>query len=256
MASQEAVNTEILKDAEDLVLLDGLSFVWEWPLELAESLLAESLLADPTPWGGPWWGDPKKRPHRGTEFARLVNCVYGYCRYQKPVRLLKDPPFSTCTTQKILDGIYFIFRFERFAENISGENETLKRQALQEVVRRVHSEHPPRFLAVTRLTYALMHGDIRLGVLTPYASRGGYLSCRFAADPTFTVIQSLFEEANHATKTRVDWEKAYEKVAALGLFLLREDCVKGELNELRIHDGEASFCLSKELIAWNKQTIK
>jgi hypothetical protein len=196
------------------------------------------------PLGGPWWGDPKETPNRGSEFAQLVNCVHGYCRYPKPVHLLKEPSFSTYTTQKILDGLYFIFRFERFADSTSGKNEPLKRQAVQEVVRRVHSEYPPCFLAVTRLTYSLMDGERRLGVLTPYASRGGHLSCHFVADPAFTAIQTLFEEANQLTNNRVDWEEAYEKVAALGLSLLREDGKKGELNELRIHEGEASFSLS------------
>jgi len=127
------------------------------------------------------------------------------------------------------------------------------RQALQEVVHRVHSEHPPHFLAVTRLTYSLMDRETRLGVLTPYASHAGYLSCHFAADPAFAAIQPLFEEAYSQMKNRRDWEKPHEQVAALGLTLLREDGVSGELNALRMHEGEASFCLSKERIVWDKQ---
>jgi hypothetical protein len=130
------------------------------------------------------------------------------------------------------------------------------RQALHEVVRRVHSECPPHFLAVTRLNYSLMDGETRLGVLTPYASHAGYLSCHFVADPAFSVIQPLFEEAYSLMKNRLDWEKPHEEVATLGLSLLREDGVRGELNALRIHEGETSFCLSKERIIWNKQALR
>ncbi len=98
-----------------------------------------------------------------------------------------------------------------------------------------------------------MDRETRLGILTPYASRGGYLSCHFAADPAFAAIQPLFEEAYSRMKNRLDWEKPHEQVAALGLTLLREDGMRMELNALRIHEEEASFCLSKERIVWDKQ---
>lgn len=243
-------------EAEEQVLLDGLAFVSEWP-----TALAESLLADPTPWWGSWPGDPTDEPNRGPDFARLINCVYGYCRYAhvSDLKLFYGEPsdFSarcfTCPTQKILDALYFMFCRERFGYGHIRREEPRMRQALQEVVHRVHSEHPPHFLAVTRLTYSLMDRGTRLGVLTPYASPHGYLSCHFAADPAFAAIQPLFEEAYSRMKNRRDWEKPHEQVAALGLTLLREDGVSGELNALRMHEGEASFCLSKERIVWDKQ---
>lgn len=250
-----------LSPAEDLVLLDGHSCVSAWPTSLAESLLA-----DPTPWWGSWPGDPTDKPNRGPDFAQLVNCVYGYCRYAHvgDLKLLSgaSSDFSTrCSispTQQILDALFFAFCRERFGYGHIRKQERLMRQALQEVVSRVHSEHPPQFLAVTRLTYTLMDRETRLGLLTPYACHSGYLSCHFTADPAFAAIQPLFKEAYsqmEQMKNWRDWETPHEQVAALGLALLREDGVRLELNALRIHEKEASFCLSKERLVWNKQIL-
>lgn len=243
-------------ETEDLVLLDGHSFVSTWPTSLAESLLA-----DPTPWWGSWPGDPTDEPNRGPDFAQLVNCVYGYCRYARigDLQLFygEASDFSTrCSTyptQMILDALYFVFCRERFGYGLIRRHEKLMRQALQEVVHRVHSAHPPHFLAVTRLTYSLMNRETRLGFLTPYASRGGYLFCHFDADPAFAAIQPLFEKASSRMKNRQDWEKPHEQVAALGLALHREDGSQLELNALRIHGKEASFYMSKERLVWDKQ---
>lgn len=247
---------------EDLVLLDGHSCVSVWP-----TALAESLLADPTPWYGSWPGDPTDKPNRGPDFSRLVNCVYGYCRYARmyDLKLFYAGSFdiaarcSTCPTQQILDALYFEFCRERFGYGHLRGQEKLLRRALQEVVSRVHSVHPPQFLAVTRLTYALMNNKTRLGILTPYASRGGSLFCHFAADPAFAPIQPLFEEAYRQMETRRtwhDWDTSHERVAALGLTLLREDGNRMELNALRIHEAEASFYLSKERLLWDQQAFR
>lgn len=248
--------------ADDLVLLDGHSCVSAWPTSLAESLLA-----DPTPWWGSWPGDPADKPNRGTDFALLVNCVYGYCRYARYQDLkLFSAAFSEgatrCTmspTQQILDALYFAFCRERFGYGHIRAKEPLLRHALQEVVSRVHSDHPPQFLAVTALTYALMEHETRLGILTPYASRGGRLFCSFVSDPAWALIQPLFEEAYRQMETQQnwhDWDTSYQRIAGLDLTLLREDGVRMELNALRLHRAEASFYLNKERLLWDQQAFR
>lgn len=252
----EAIRAEGGSDAEQEVLLDGNSCVSNWPLDQAEALLA-----DPTPWWGSWPGDPANEPNRGPEFAQLANCVYGYCRYPKPVHLLlHDPQVSLSPTQKLLDALFFEFCIERFNYGHIRGHEPQMRQALHEVVQRVHSKGPPRFLAVTRLRYWLMDGDTRLGALTPSTSTNGVLSCQFAADPAFAPISPLFEEASqHLEKPWSwwwDWDTSHQQVAALGLTLLREDGVRMGLHALRIHEAEAAFYLSKERLLWDQQAFK
>ena len=45
-----------------------------------------------------------------------------------------------------------------------------------------------------------------------------------------------------------DWDTSHQRVAALGLTLLREDGVRMELHALYIHEANASFYLSKKLL--------
>ena len=252
----------ISQDVEDLVLLDGHSYASTWP-----TTLAESLLTDPTPWWGSWPGDPTDKPNRGSDFARLVNCVYGYCRYAhwRDLNLFYTGTAnvaihcSTSPTQRILDALYFEFCRERFGYGHIRLQEPRLRQALQEVVSRVHSAHAPSFLAVTRLTYTLLHDKARLGVLTPFASRGGRLLCHFAADPAWTLIQPLFEEAHRQMEQQRnwhEWDTSHQHVTALGLTLFREDGQRMELNALHIHETEASFYLSKERLLWDQQAFR
>ena len=101
-----------------------------------------------------------------------------------------------------------------------------------------------------------MHGDTRLGVLTPSASRNGVLSCHFGADPAFVPIHSLFEEAySQMEEPRMwwDWDTSHQRVVALGLTLLREDGMRMGLNGLYIHETEASFYLSEERFMCDQQ---
>lgn len=59
------------------------------------------------------------------------------------------------------------------------------------------------------------------------------------------------EEAYHRMETQQngrDWDTSQQRVAALGLTLLREDGVSMELNALCIHEAKASLYLSKELL--------
>lgn len=242
MTSPEITDPEALYEGEDPVFLDGNSFVSQWPLELAESLIS-----DLTPWWDSWPKNAKDETDQKANYIRLAHCVYGYHRYPKPTHLLKDQQlFSTHSTQMLLDGMYFIFCFERFQGNAISAYEPFFRQALQEVVRRVYSAHPPHFLALARLTYSLMDGETRLGLLTPSAFHNGAVSCHFVADPAFSTIHPLFEETNRLMENQVDWSRAFEKGAALGLSLLREDGKKEELKQLRIRDGEASFYFGRE----------
>jgi hypothetical protein len=79
----------------------------------------------------------------------------------------------------------------------------------------------------------------------------GVLTSQFAADAAFAPIYPLFEEAYHRMETQQkwrDWDTSHQRVAALGLTLLREDGVRMELNALRIHEAKASFYLSKEFL--------
>lgn len=257
MADEHEERRLSMKKAEDLVLLDGHTCVSAWPTPLAESLLKDS-----TPWWGSWPGDPTDEPNHSVDFAHLVNCVYGYCRYARYYDLkLFSAEFAeaaarcvTSPTQQILDALYFAFCRERFGYGHLRAKEPLLRHALQEVVSRVHSDHPPLFLPVTTLTYALMDHETHLGTLTPYASRGGRLSCHFAADPAWALIQPLFEEASQQGDW-YDWDISHQRVAALGLTLLREDGKRMELNALRIHEVDASFYLSKERLLWDQQAF-
>lgn len=240
--------------AEQEVLLDGNSFVSNWPLDQAEALLA-----DQTPWWGTWPRDASDEADPKARYIWLANCVHGYCRYPKLTHLLREPLIAASSTQQLLDGIYFLFRRERFQGEACAWAEPLFRQALHEVVQRIHSPHPPQFLAVTRLLYWLMDGDIRLGTLTPSTSQNGVLSCQFAADPAFAPISPLFEEAYHQSEkpwSWWDWDTFYHHVAALGLTFLREDGVRMGLNALRIHGASASFYLSKERLSWDQRAFK
>lgn len=155
--------------------------------------------------------------------------MYGYCRHPKLVNLLKAPLvplIPTFSAQELLDGISFLFRRERFQGDACDWAEPLFRQALQEVVRRVRSEHPPRFLAVTRQDYWLMRGNTRLGVLTPSASLNGVLSSQFAADAAFAPIHPCLR------RHTIGWKRGRT----------------GGIGTPRIHEAKASFYLSKELL--------
>jgi hypothetical protein len=231
-----------MQEADDLVILDGISLVSAWPVALAESLLADS-----TPWWGSWPGDPTDQPNQGSDYAQLANCVYAYCRYPKRVHLLRDPDVSIYSTQQLLDALYLELRFEHFGYGQIRRYEPRLRQAVQEVVQRVHSAHPPHFQAVTRLPHELIYAGTRVGVLTPYERRSAWVHCHFEADPTFAVILSLFEEAYQTTKDWDEhenlegWQQAYAKVNALKLTVLRTDGKRGALAHFRVHEHTAAI---------------
>jgi hypothetical protein len=80
---------------------------------------------------------------------------------------------ATSPMETNLDAVYFLFCCERFGDGQIRRHERQMRHALQEVVQRVQSERPSHFQMVKRVTYPLMHGEPRLGILTTYASRAG-----------------------------------------------------------------------------------
>jgi len=102
------------------------------------------------------------------------------------------------------------------------------------------------------VTYSLMCGDTRLGLLERYKSDFPWIYCHFVADPTFTAIQPLFEESYQQLHTPEDrtpegrwnpapWRKIYEKIAALDLYVMNAYGGKGEPSIIHIHEGKAQF---------------
>ena len=137
-----------MSQSKDVVILDGIQRVSRWPLELAESLLK-----DPTPWGRFWPGHPENDPNRQHDYWTLANCVNAYHRHPLGSQWknpLHDPQLSehcsTYSTQELLDAIFYIARADHFSYGAIRKHEAHLRQALQEVVRRVHSATPPIFL--------------------------------------------------------------------------------------------------------------
>jgi hypothetical protein len=112
--------------------------------------LAESLLADPTPWGSP--ADILIND-RYQDVYRLATCVNRYHRYPpgSPWRNpIQDPHLAEhlehYTTHELLDGVFWGVRSEQFNEGLTAGVESSLRLAVREVVRRIHSDTPPTFV--------------------------------------------------------------------------------------------------------------
>lgn len=155
---------------EDIILLDGAEeHVKRWPLELAESLLA-----DDASWGkddSDWLEEalrPKKstkkkaaksvrEPDRFHDFYKLATSVNGYNRHADDyptwasalIQSVKaEESCEPHTTQELLDAVFIICRNERFVDGLIISNEPQLRFIIQEVVRRVRSNTPPTFITV------------------------------------------------------------------------------------------------------------
>jgi hypothetical protein len=96
-----------------------------------------------------------------------------------------------------------------------------------------------------RQNYRLMCKDTSLGVLIPYKDDFPWVYCHFQAEPSFATLQPLFDAEQHALDaTPMDadaWEKLYEPIAALNLYLLGDDETKIEEMLIHIADGQAWF---------------
>lgn len=131
-----------------------------WPVAIAEQLLA-----NPTPWGPPAYAlgigyiDDPRLPDQSREFMGLAHCVNGaYERHggdmgtawnwANPI-MERVKAGSSCTaysTQDLLDIVFLCARGERFSDGLIRSAEPVLREIVREVVRRVHSPHPPVFL--------------------------------------------------------------------------------------------------------------
>ncbi|HZS79607.1 MAG TPA: hypothetical protein VFA41_23545 [Ktedonobacteraceae bacterium] len=132
--------------------------IYEWPLQLAESLLA-----NPVSWGPPTYvlgfgyiEEEKNAPDQFDNFYQLATCVNGYERhpdnYSKFVDSISDEvkaghSLEKFSTQDLLDAVFIVCRQERFCDGLIRSYEPALRAMVQEVVRRVHSDTPPIFLA-------------------------------------------------------------------------------------------------------------
>jgi hypothetical protein len=93
--------------------------------------------------------------------------------------------------------------------------------------------------------YYLMCNDTRLAVLEYYEMDHPWVYCHFVADPTFAAIQPLFEESNRLRNIKPSdqetWLKAYEKIAALDLYVLDTNGRICKPRYIHIKDGIAWF---------------
>ncbi len=135
---------------DDVVTLDGPSAQLPWPVEEAEALLA-----DKTPWGlGP---PPDGSPNQMGRFCRLAGSVNAYLREGAMERagsiFWESEPsaaYERYTTQVLLDALFYACRAEHFNYGAIKSGEPILRAILQEVVRRVQSDHPPTFVVAPK----------------------------------------------------------------------------------------------------------
>src|SRR5262249_3040026 len=119
----EGAAHQLSQPPADVVVLDGPNAPPVWPLALAESLLA-----DPTPWGSP--ADTLIKD-RYQDAHRLATCVNMYHRHPPgtPWRNpIQDPELAEhlaqYTTQELLDGVFWGVRGERFNEGLTARVES------------------------------------------------------------------------------------------------------------------------------------
>ncbi len=131
---------------DDVVVLDGPFAQLPWPVEEAETLLA-----DTTPWG---LGEDERGPNQTGRFCHLAQYVNGYLRghdslfWVLPILDEVDAvgSYAKYSTQDLLDILFVMCRAERFTYGVIKRDEPRLRRLLQEVVRRVRSDHPPTFV--------------------------------------------------------------------------------------------------------------
>lgn len=130
-----------------------------WPVELAEKLLAT-----PLPWGPPAYApgvgytDDPNQPDQADDFIALAHRVDGaYTRHgdigeawdwANPI-IKKVKEGGSCaeyTTQDLLDIVFLCARGERFSDGLIRAVESVLREMVREVVRRLHASPSPVFL--------------------------------------------------------------------------------------------------------------
>lgn len=90
--------------------------------------------------------------------------------------------------------------------------------------------------------YALMRGDTQIGVLTEYEIDQPWFLCHFVAALPFAEICPLFDAELEAIRVDTDaWEKAYEAIDVLNLYLISHDGKVIESMLLHIQDDKAWF---------------
>jgi hypothetical protein len=96
-----------------------------------------------------------------------------------------------------------------------------------------------------RQSYRLMYKDTLLGLLAPYEHDFPWVYCHFEAEPSFATLQPLFDAEQRALEgEHMDveaWEKLYEPIMALHLYLLGDDGKKIDDMLLHITNAQAWF---------------
>jgi len=127
---------------EDTVALDGMHRDGDWPLALAEQVLA-----DPTPLST-GYDDPG--PTQWPRFAEIASYVNWYNRRLVSPRLAvqrlrQNEPLDSYSTQELLDMLSAIWRMQQHVGAGLAESEPGLRALLGIVVTRVQSATPPQF---------------------------------------------------------------------------------------------------------------
>ncbi len=123
-------------------MLDGWYRDGEWPLALAEQLLA-----DPTPWSA---GYRNTGPTQWHTFARVASAVNWAARWRvspklAAQRLRQNEPLEGYSTQELLDMLSAIWRMQHHVGAGLADIEPGLRALLGLVVTRVRSATPPQF---------------------------------------------------------------------------------------------------------------
>lgn len=127
---------------EDVVVLDGWHQDREWPLTLAEQLLA-----DPTPLSA---GYHDTGPTQWRTFAMVASSVNWAARWRVSPKLAaqrfrQNEPLEDYSTQELLDMLSAIWRMQHHVGAGLADIEPGLRALLGLVVARVRSAAPPQF---------------------------------------------------------------------------------------------------------------
>lgn len=122
-----------MEGTSDEIILDGTNNVQSWPVDLAESLLADTAS----------WAH-----ERFEDFYYLATCVNGYHRHDFGSawgpELLEEvksgDSWKMHSTQELLDLVFTICRADRFSDGLIKDEEPQLRRIVQEVVQRIRTD--------------------------------------------------------------------------------------------------------------------